>query len=83
MSIRVVVVDDETLVRSAVATLLGLEEDLEIVAEAASGTEGVAVIARHTPDIAVLDLQMPDLDGIEVPPRSNRPNPMDEPGYWD
>ncbi len=64
--IRLVLADDETLIRDAVAALLGLEEDLEIVAVAGSGPEALAVVERHRPDVAVLDLQMPGADGIEV-----------------
>ncbi len=64
--IRVVLADDETLIRDAVAQLLGLEDDLEVVAVAGDGREAIAVIAEHRPDVAVLDLQMPGADGIEV-----------------
>jgi two-component system, NarL family, response regulator DesR len=62
--IRILLADDETLIRDALAGLLGLEEDLEVVATAASGTEAVDAGRRHRPDVAVLDLQMPGLDGI-------------------
>ncbi|GAA1994007.1 response regulator transcription factor [Isoptericola halotolerans] len=64
--IRIVLADDETLIRDAVAQLLGLEEDLDVVAVAGSGPEAIAVVQRHRPDVAVLDLQMPGADGIEV-----------------
>ncbi|MGF0118199.1 response regulator [Promicromonospora sp. Marseille-Q5078] len=64
--IRVVLADDETLIRDAVAQLLDLEDDLEVVAVAGTGPEAVAAIERHRPDVAVLDLQMPGADGIEV-----------------
>jgi two-component system response regulator DesR len=64
--IRVVLADDETLIRDAVARLLDLEDDLEVVAVAGTGPEAVAAIERHQPDVAVLDLQMPRADGIEV-----------------
>ncbi|ACQ79844.1 two component transcriptional regulator, LuxR family [Beutenbergia cavernae DSM 12333] len=64
--IRVLLADDETLIRDAVATLLGLEEDIEVVAVASSGTEAIAACERVRPDVAVLDLQMPGADGIEV-----------------
>ncbi|MGY1713192.1 response regulator [Geodermatophilus sp. SYSU D01106] len=64
--IRVLLADDENLIRSALAALLALEDDLEVVAQAASGDEALAMARRHTPDVAVLDLQMPDLDGISV-----------------
>ncbi|MFV0253472.1 MAG: DNA-binding response regulator [Beutenbergiaceae bacterium] len=64
--IRVLLADDENLIRDAIATLLSLESDVEVVAQAASGTEAVAAAQQHAPQVAVLDLQMPGLDGIEV-----------------
>ncbi|PFG44502.1 LuxR family two component transcriptional regulator [Isoptericola jiangsuensis] len=64
--IRIVLADDETLIRDAVARLLDLEDDLEVVAVAGTGPEAVAVVQRERPDVAVLDLQMPGADGIEV-----------------
>jgi len=64
--IRILLADDENLIRDALATLLSLEDDLEVVVQAASGTEALAAARKHTPDVAVLDLQMPGLDGIEV-----------------
>jgi two-component system response regulator DesR len=64
--IRVLLADDEHLIRSALATLLGLEDDLEVVAQAASGDEALAMARAHAPDVAVLDLQMPGPDGIAV-----------------
>lgn len=73
--IRVLLADDETLIRDAVATLLRLEDDLDVVALAASGTEALAAATKHTPDVAVLDLQMPGLDGIEVAERLARELP--------
>ncbi|WP_371480447.1 response regulator [Kitasatospora sp. NBC_00315] len=64
--IRVLLADDEHLIRGALAALLALEDDLVVVAEAASGPEALAMARAHRPDVAVLDLQMPGLDGIEV-----------------
>jgi len=64
--IRVLVADDEQLIRTALATLVGLEDDVEVVGQAASGPEAVAVARSVQPDVAVLDLQMPGMDGIEV-----------------
>lgn len=64
--IRVLVADDETLIRDAFVTLLGLDERVEVVAQAASGPEAVAAARHHRPDVALLDLQMPGLDGIAV-----------------
>lgn len=67
--IRILLADDETLIRDALAGLLGLEGDLEVVATAASGTEAVDAGRLHRPDVAVLDLQMPGLDGIAAAQR--------------
>lgn len=64
--IRLLLADDENLIRSALAALLALEEDLEVVAEAASGEEALAMARRYRPDLAILDLQMPAPDGIAV-----------------
>ena len=64
--IRVVLADDETLVRDALATLLGMQDGIEVVAQAETGTDAASAIAQWRPDVAVLDLQMPGLDGIEV-----------------
>lgn len=64
--IRVLLADDEHLIRGALTALLTLEDDLAIVAEAASGPEAVAMARAHRPDVAVLDLQMPGSDGVQV-----------------
>jgi two-component system response regulator DesR len=64
--IRLLLADDENLIREGLAKMLDLETDLEVVAQAASGTEAVAVARRVQIDVAVLDLQMPGLDGIAV-----------------
>ncbi|HEX6194740.1 MAG TPA: response regulator transcription factor [Jiangellaceae bacterium] len=64
--VRVLLADDENLIRGALKALLALEEDIEVVAEAASGDEALAAARLHRPDIAVLDLQMPGPDGIAV-----------------
>ncbi|MEV8565590.1 response regulator transcription factor [Streptomyces sp. NPDC051322] len=65
-TIRVLLADDEHLIRGALAALLGLEDDLVVVAEAASGPEALAMARAHRPDVAVLDLQMPGADGVSV-----------------
>lgn len=64
--VRVLLADDEHLIRGALAALLSLEDDLTVIAQAASGPEALAMAKAHRPDIAVLDLQMPGMDGIEV-----------------
>ena len=56
--------DDQALVRGALAALLGLEEDLEVVADVGSGHEVLEAALRTRPDVAVLDVEMPGMDGI-------------------
>ncbi|MFE9252055.1 response regulator [Streptomyces sp. NPDC007088] len=65
-AVRVLLADDEHLIRGALAALLALEDDLLVVAEAASGPEALAMALAHEPDVAVLDLQMPGSDGVSV-----------------
>ncbi|MEV0850401.1 response regulator transcription factor [Streptomyces sp. NPDC049954] len=65
-TVRVLLADDEHLIRGALAALLALEDDLLVVAEAASGPEALAMALAHEPDVAVLDLQMPGSDGVSV-----------------
>ncbi|WP_072805295.1 response regulator transcription factor [Rhodococcoides yunnanense] len=64
--IRVLLADDENLIRTALATMLALEDDIEIVAQAESGEAAVDAATVHSPDVAVLDLQMGGIDGIET-----------------
>ncbi|WP_131786422.1 response regulator [Protofrankia symbiont of Coriaria ruscifolia] len=64
--IRLLLADDENLIRCALAALLAMEDDIDVVAQAASGDEALAMARLHRPDIAVLDLQMPGADGIAV-----------------
>lgn len=64
--IRVLVVDDEAPARAKVRQLLAIEEDLEVVGEAADGSEAVEMIGRLAPDLVLLDIQMPRLDGFGV-----------------
>ncbi|WP_406256000.1 DNA-binding response regulator [Streptomyces chartreusis] len=65
-TIRLLIADDEDLLRSALAALLALEEDLSVVAEAATSTDAVRLAREHRPDIAVLDLEMPPTDGLRA-----------------
>ena len=64
--IRVLVADDHPVVRQGLCTMLELEEDIEVVARAANGEEAVMMARRDRPDITLLDVQMPVLDGIEA-----------------
>ncbi|WP_262286389.1 response regulator transcription factor [Micromonospora sp. MA102] len=64
--IRVLLVDDQPLIRSGFRALLDIEDDIEVVAEAADGGEAVALARKHLPDIALIDIQMPVVDGVEA-----------------
>ncbi|MEU6380164.1 response regulator transcription factor [Streptomyces sp. NPDC046909] len=66
MTIRVVLADDQTLVRAAFAMLVGSARDMEVVGEAGSGREAVELVRVARPDLVVMDIRMPDLDGIEA-----------------
>jgi two-component system response regulator DesR len=67
--IRILLADDEQLIRTALAQMLDLEEDLDVVAEAVDGEHAVTAAVKHSVEVAVLDLQMPKLDGIAVAER--------------
>jgi DNA-binding NarL/FixJ family response regulator len=66
MSIRVVVADDQELVRSGFVMILEAQPDITVVAEAADGAAAVEAVRRHQPDVVLLDIRMPNLDGIEA-----------------
>ncbi|MFE2926218.1 response regulator [Streptomyces goshikiensis] len=66
MTIRVVVADDQELVRSGFAMILDAQEDIEVVAEAGDGAAAVEAVDRLAPDVVLLDIRMPVLDGIEA-----------------
>ncbi|GAA4480932.1 response regulator transcription factor [Microbacterium panaciterrae] len=64
--IRILLADDQALVRGALATLLGLEDDLDVIAQVGRGDEVLAAVAQHLPDIALLDVEMPGVDGLSA-----------------
>ena len=69
MTIRVIVADDQSMVRAGFRMLLGGEEDIEVVAEASNGLEAVDKAARFDPDVILMDIRMPELDGLEATQR--------------
>lgn len=64
--ITVLIVDDDALVRAGLALILGGADDVEVVAEAVDGREGVRLAKKHRPDIVLMDIRMPNLNGIEA-----------------
>jgi DNA-binding NarL/FixJ family response regulator len=69
MSIRVLLVDDQALIRAGFRMILDAEEDMEVVGECADGTQAVDSARRLTPDVVLMDIRMPEMDGIEATQR--------------
>ncbi|MFE7558552.1 response regulator [Kitasatospora sp. NPDC057500] len=75
---RVLVADDQTVVREGIVMLLGLLPGIEVVGSAADGEEAVALVARHRPDVVLMDLRMPRCDGAEATRRIRAGHPGTE-----
>lgn len=75
MVIKVVLVEDQTLVREGIRSLLRLTDEIEVVGEASDGEHGLRVIADTAPDVVLLDLRMPRLDGLTMLRSMGRPRP--------
>jgi DNA-binding NarL/FixJ family response regulator len=74
-AIRILLADDHTLVRAGIRSLLESVEGVEVVAESGDGREALEMIAKHRPDIALLDIAMPGLSGLEVAKRAEQASP--------
>jgi len=66
VSIKVVIADDQALVRGGFRMILDAREDIEVAGEAADGAEAIALVAEHEPDVVLMDVRMPNTDGIEA-----------------
>jgi two-component system NarL family response regulator len=73
---RVLVVDDHSLLRTGVANIINQEPDLEVVAEAANGRDAIAAFLEHRPDVVLMDLRMPGMEGVEAISRIREVDPQ-------
>ena len=64
--IRVLTADDHALLREGIGALVNLEPDMQVVAQAGTGREAIEKFKEHRPDVTLMDLQMPDMDGIDA-----------------
>ena len=74
-SIRVMIVDDSEAVREGLASILSANADMTVVAMAVNGEQAVEGVAAHTPDVILMDSQMPDMDGVEATRRIKEASP--------
>ncbi|KOV92280.1 response regulator [Streptomyces sp. NRRL B-3648] len=73
------IVDDQAIVRTGMAMILSVEDDITVVAEAEDGVQAVALVARHRPDVVLMDIRMPRLDGLDALRALTRPGALHMP----
>ncbi len=80
MTVRVVIADDQAMVREGLRLILDAQDDIDVVGEAANGREALRAVAEHRPDVVLMDIRMPVMDGLEATARLLRPGPHAPPG---
>ncbi|MFH0768508.1 MAG: response regulator transcription factor, partial [Chloroflexota bacterium] len=75
-AIRVLVIDDHTMVRTGICAVLALQKDMEVVGEAVDGQDAIEKVLRLSPDVALMDIVMPNLSGIEATKRISKDCPQ-------
>jgi DNA-binding NarL/FixJ family response regulator len=78
--IRLIIIEDNDLTRGGLVSSLGHVEDIEVVGEAATGQQGLKLLDSVQPDLAIVNIGLPDIDGIEVVGRYRQSHPFDQPG---
>jgi DNA-binding NarL/FixJ family response regulator len=79
VTVRVVIADDQSMVREGLRMILDAQDDIEVVAEAGDGRAALRAVAEHRPDLVLMDIRMPVMDGIEATARLLRPGPQPPP----
>jgi len=82
MTIRVIIADDQSIVRAGLATILNSQPDIDVIGQAADGREAVTLARELRPDVCLLDIRMPNLDGIEATRQLAGPDIDDPMAVW-